>query len=78
MSSAGSDAWDEQSPNIWPIESEEERQQVLRAIDIANNKVKVALGICQGKVEFDKRQDTRKRDAEREVKRATMHRLKGR
>lgn len=28
--------------NIWPIESEEERLEVLRAMDIANNKVKVA------------------------------------
>jgi SsrA-binding protein len=43
-----------------------------------NNRVKVALAVCQGRMEFDKRQDTRKRDAEREVKRATMHRLKGR
>lgn len=43
-----------------------------------NNKVKVAIGIGQGKVEYDKRQDTRTRDAERELKRATMHRLKGR
>ena len=29
-------------PNIWPIESEVERAQVLKAIDIANSKVKVA------------------------------------
>ena len=47
-----------------------ERRQGLRPIPLSfywkNNKVKVALGICQGKVEFDKRQDTRKRDAERE------------
>ena len=28
--------------NIWPIESEEERTQVLRAVDIANSKIKVA------------------------------------
>jgi SsrA-binding protein len=43
-----------------------------------NGKVKVALAVGQGKVQYDKRQDTRKRDAERELKRATMHRLKGR
>jgi SsrA-binding protein len=43
-----------------------------------NGKVKVAIGIGQGKMQYDKRQDTRNRDAERELKRATMHRLKGR
>lgn len=43
-----------------------------------NGKVKVALGVGQGKLQYDKRADTRKRDAERELKRATMHRLKGR
>ncbi|MFK7926207.1 MAG: hypothetical protein AB8H47_29935 [Bacteroidia bacterium] len=29
-------------PNVWPIESEEERLQVLRAVDFVNNQVKVA------------------------------------
>lgn len=29
-------------PNIWPIEDEKERIQVLRAMDFANNQVKVA------------------------------------
>ncbi len=43
-----------------------------------SNKVKVALAVGQGKVQYDKRQDARQRDAERELKRATMHRLKGR
>ena len=43
-----------------------------------NGKVKFAIGVGQGKMEYDKRQNTRKRDAERELKRATMHRLKGR
>jgi len=42
-----------------------------------NGKVKVALGVGKGKAEFDKRDDIRKRDSDRELKRATMHRLKG-
>jgi SsrA-binding protein len=41
-----------------------------------NGKVKVALGVGKGKAEFDRREDIRTRDAERELKRATMHRLK--
>ena len=41
-----------------------------------NGKVKVALGVGNGKVEFDKRNDIKKRESERELKRATMHRLK--
>lgn len=43
-----------------------------------NGKVKVALGIGRGKAEFDKREDIKKRDADRELKRATMTRFKGR
>jgi SsrA-binding protein len=42
-----------------------------------NGKVKVLLGVGQGKVQYDKREDIKKRDADRETKRATMHRLKG-
>ena len=42
-----------------------------------NGKVKVALAVGKGKVEFDKREDIKKRDAQRELKRATLHRLKG-
>ena len=42
-----------------------------------NGKVKVALGVGKGKVQFDKREDIKKRDTEREIKRATMHRFKG-
>lgn len=42
-----------------------------------NDKVKVALGVGKGKVEFDKREDIKKRDSDREMKRATMHRFKG-
>src|SRR3984957_114478 len=42
-----------------------------------NGKVKVALAVGTGKVEFDKRDDLKKRESDRELKRATMHRLKG-
>ena len=42
-----------------------------------NGRVKVALAVGKGKVQFDKREDLKKRDSDREVKRATMHRLKG-
>ena len=42
-----------------------------------NGRVKVLLGVGQGKVQFDKREDMKKRDSDREMKRATMHRLKG-
>ena len=38
-----------------------------------NNRVKVSLGVGKGKAEFDKRDDLRKRDADMEMKRATMH-----
>jgi len=40
-------------------------------------RVKVALAVGKGKVQFDKREDLKERDADRELKRATMHRLKG-
>lgn len=43
-----------------------------------NGNVKVALAACKGKVQYDKRQDMKKRDADRELKRAAMQRLKGR
>jgi SsrA-binding protein len=43
-----------------------------------NNKVKVALAVCKGKAEFDKRQDLKERDSDRELKRATMHGNEGR
>jgi SsrA-binding protein len=42
-----------------------------------DGKVKVAVGVGKGKVQFDKREDIKKRDTEREMKRATMHRFKG-
>ena len=43
-----------------------------------NGKVKVSLGVGTGKVEYDKRDDIKKRESDRELKRATMHHLKGR
>jgi SsrA-binding protein len=43
-----------------------------------NGKVKLALAVGKGKIEYDKRQDIKDRDAERELKRATMHRQKDR
>src|SRR5262245_2985469 len=43
-----------------------------------NGKVKVALGVGKGKVQYDKRQDMKRRDSERELKRAVMQRFKGR
>src|SRR5690348_2430069 len=41
-----------------------------------NGKVKVSIGVGKGKAQFDKREDLKKRDSDREVKRAQMHRLK--
>ena len=43
-----------------------------------NGKVKVALGVGKGKVEFDRRDDIKKRESDRELKRATMKWTKGR
>jgi SsrA-binding protein len=40
--------------------------------------VKVALAVGKGKVEYDKREDLKRREADRELKRATMKRSKGR
>src|SRR5580704_10962504 len=37
-----------------------------------NGKVKVALAVGKGKAQFDKRQDLKEREADRELKRATM------
>jgi SsrA-binding protein len=39
-----------------------------------NGRVKVALGVGKGKAQFDKREDLKKRDSDRELKRATMKR----
>ena len=41
-----------------------------------NGKVKVALAVGKGKQQFDRREDMKKRDSDRELKRAQMHRLK--
>jgi SsrA-binding protein len=42
-----------------------------------NGRVKVSLAVGKGKAQFDKREDIKRREADRELKRATMHRLKG-
>jgi SsrA-binding protein len=42
-----------------------------------NGKVKLLLGVGKGKVQFDKREDIKKRDTDREIKRATMQQFKG-
>ena len=42
-----------------------------------DGKVKVALAVGKGKVLFDKREDIKKRDIDRELKRATMRHMKG-
>ena len=39
-------------------------------------KVKVALAVGKGKAEYDKRDDVKKRESERELKRVMMHRHK--
>ena len=41
-----------------------------------NGKVKVALGVGKGKAQYDKREDLKKRESDRELKRAQMHRFK--
>src|SRR5262245_44797413 len=41
-----------------------------------NGKVKVSLAVGKGKANFDKREDLKKREADRELKRATMRRSK--
>jgi SsrA-binding protein len=42
-----------------------------------NGKVKVSLAVGKGKAEFDKRDDLKERESDREMKRATMRRFKG-
>ena len=41
-----------------------------------NGRVKVLLGVGKGKAQYDKREDLKRRESERELKRATMHRVK--
>ena len=43
-----------------------------------NGKVKVALAVGKSKARFDKREELKRHEAERELKRAQMHRLKER
>ena len=43
-----------------------------------NGKVKVSIGVGKGKAQFDKREDLKRRDSDRELKRAQMHRVKAR
>jgi len=38
--------------------------------------IKVTLAVGKGKVQYDKREDLKRREAERQLKRAQMHRLK--
>ena len=42
-----------------------------------NNRVKVAVAVGKGKVQYDKREDIKRRETERELKRVTMQRVKG-
>ncbi len=42
-----------------------------------NGKVKVSLAVGKGKQEFDKRDDIKQRDSDRELKRAKMKYTKG-
>lgn len=41
-----------------------------------NGRVKVALAAGKGKAQYDKREDLKKRESDRELKRATMQRLR--
>ena len=42
-----------------------------------NGKIKVALAVGKGKVEYDKREDLKNRESARELKRISMHHQKG-
>ncbi len=50
---------------------------VILSLYWKNGRVKASIGVGRGKVQYDKREDLKKREADRETKRATMHRLKG-
>jgi SsrA-binding protein len=41
-----------------------------------NGKVKVSIGVGKGKAQYDKREDLKRREADRELKRATMQQFK--
>jgi SsrA-binding protein len=42
-----------------------------------NGRVKVSLAVGKGKAQYDKREDLKERESDRELKRAAMRRLKG-
>ena len=48
------------------------------AIYFKNGKAKLEIGLGKGKAQYDKREDLRRRESDRELKRAQMHRLKAR
>jgi SsrA-binding protein len=50
---------------------------VILSLYWKSGRVKALIGVGKGKVQYDKREDLKKREADRETKRATMHRLKG-
>ncbi len=43
-----------------------------------NNRVKLSLGVGQGKQQYDKREDLKRRESDRELRRVMMHTLKKR
>ncbi|MDR1191185.1 MAG: SsrA-binding protein SmpB [Verrucomicrobiales bacterium] len=48
----------------------------LKAYFDKNSRCKILLGICKGKTHGDKRQDIKKRDTDREIRRAITNRMK--
>jgi SsrA-binding protein len=48
----------------------------LKAYFDQNSRFKILLGICKGKTHGDKRQDLKKRDTDREIRRAMTARMK--
>jgi SsrA-binding protein len=63
---------------LFALSSVKGHSLVVLSFHWKNNRVKVLLGVGEGKGDFDKRQDLRKRDADLEIKRAMMSRVKGR
>ncbi len=43
----------------------------------SNNRIKVQLGLCRGKKQYDKRETIRERESERELARTVKQRLRG-
>ena len=48
----------------------------LKAYFDKNNRFKILLGVCKGKTHGDKRQDLKKRDTDREIRRAMSTQMK--